>query len=95
MTKRRKSWGLGAYEDTQNGVSYTHYGYCPKEIDPRKFDSDTSVNTEEEIRRWKQARRRAEKKGPTAVELAEALKNFKPAVPISYVVASRRAARNR
>lgn len=93
--KRRKSWGLGSYEDTQNGVDQTHYGYCPKEIDPRKYTPDFGSCTKEEIRRWKQAKRRAEKKGPTAVELAEALKNFEPAVPISFVVASLRAARNR
>ena len=60
--KRRKSWGLGAYEETQNGVTDTHYGYCPKDIDPLKFSPDTCINTKEEIRRWKQAKRRAEKK---------------------------------
>jgi hypothetical protein len=35
------------------------------------------------------------KKVPTAKEFAEALKNFKPRVPISFVVAALRAARNR
>lgn len=34
-------------------------------------------------------------KVPTCAELAEALKNFKPTVPLSFIVAARRAARNR
>lgn len=32
---------------------------------------------------------------PSAVEIAESWKNFQPTVPLSFVVASRRAARDR
>lgn len=95
---RRKSWGLGGYNraDGIDGEVQVHYGYPPKDVSALDYTPDLSCCTKEEIRRWKAARRYAEKKKlPTALQLAESLKNFKPTVPISYIVASRRAARNR
>lgn len=94
---RRKSWGLGGYEEKdQNGEIHTCYGYPPGYVSALNYWPDSELCTKEEIRRWKAAKRYAEKKNiPTVAQLAESLKNFEPTVPISFVVASRRAARNR
>jgi hypothetical protein len=94
---RRKSWGLGiyTYESYGNGPDCKHYGHPPKNISPLKYYPDPEACSKEEIRRWKQAKARALKKGPTAVQVAKAFKNFKPTVPFSFIVAARRASKNR
>lgn len=96
MGRPRKSWGLGGYEyEDEYGEIHTHYGYPPRNICPLKYWPDSEVCTKEEIRRWKAAKRRKLKKGPTAVEFRDAILKFQPTVPLSFIVSARRAARNR
>lgn len=60
---RRKSWGIGGYEEPDEfGVLQTHYGYPPKSVSALSYWPDSEACSKEEIRRWKAAKKRAEKK---------------------------------